>query len=91
MTRDIEIISESTAVVIPAFNAGRHLGGVLHDTARFIPETRIIVVDDGSDDNTQEIARKAGYLNVSYGTFECKHFRFRPWWQLEHFTIFPAS
>ncbi len=66
MTRDIEIIAERTAVVIPAFNAGRHLDGVLRDTARFIPGPRIIVVDDGSDDNTNEIARKAGVVVLGF-------------------------
>jgi glycosyltransferase involved in cell wall biosynthesis len=56
----VESVASRTAVVIPAFNAARHLGGVIRDTSRFIPLSRIIVVDDGSTDGTYETAARAG-------------------------------
>lgn len=49
------------AVVIPAFNAGRYLGEALNSVLRqsAVP-TQIIVVNDGSTDNTEAIARSFG-------------------------------
>jgi glycosyltransferase involved in cell wall biosynthesis len=46
--------------VIPAFNAARHLEGVIREASRFIPLSRIIVVDDGSTDETYETAVRSG-------------------------------
>lgn len=45
-------------VIIPSFNVGEYLGNVLRETKKFIPENKIVVVDDGSMDNTVEIARE---------------------------------
>ncbi len=48
-------------VVIAAYNEGRVIGDVIAGIRRFIkPEDEILVVDDGSADNTSEAARKAG-------------------------------
>lgn len=65
MTRDAGII-EATAVVIPAYNAGRHLREVVEDVARHVPLDRIIVVDDGSADDTAEVARAAGAVVIAH-------------------------
>ena len=45
-------------MVIPAFNAGRHLGGVVERVVRAAPEglAQILVVDDGSTDDTAVVA-----------------------------------
>jgi len=45
-----------TAVVVPAFNAGENLSGVISEISSIIPRDRIIVVDDGSVDNTSNVA-----------------------------------
>ncbi len=48
-------------VVIAAYNEGRVIGDVIAGIRRFIkPEDEILVVDDGSADDTSEEARKAG-------------------------------
>jgi glycosyltransferase involved in cell wall biosynthesis len=46
-------------VVVPAFNAARHLPGVVERIARADPPglDRIVVVDDGSTDDTARVAR----------------------------------
>jgi len=59
MTRDASII-ESTAVVIPAYNAARHLEDVIASVAAYVARERVIVVDDGSRDDTAAVARGAG-------------------------------
>ncbi len=45
-------------VVIPAYNEGERIAAVLQKTAQFI--SHIIVIDDGSDDNTSEKAQLPG-------------------------------
>ena len=57
------------AVVIPAYNAGAHIGGVLQRLALAGPElSRVIVVDDGSDDDTgARLQAWADRLSASYG------------------------
>lgn len=45
-------------VVVPAYNEGRVIGGVVEElVAR---GHRVVVVDDGSDDDTPAVARRAG-------------------------------
>jgi glycosyltransferase involved in cell wall biosynthesis len=66
MTGGIDAIEATTAVVIPAFNAGPHLAGVIDDTARRIPIQRIIVVDDGSTDDTRDVAEKKAVVVLGF-------------------------
>ena len=49
-----------TGVILPAFNAARHLDAVIAEIRALHPEIRILVVDDGSSDDTAETARRAG-------------------------------
>lgn len=65
-TQDVESIRTRTAIVIPAFNAAAHLAAVLEAASRFIPLSRIIVVDDGSGDGTGEVARRAGAIVLAH-------------------------
>ena len=48
----------SITVVIPAYNEGLVIGSVVLNTRQYA--AHVIVVDDGSKDNTSEIARLAG-------------------------------
>ncbi len=46
------------AVVIPAYNESTRVGTVVRDVLPYVE--RVIVVDDGSTDNTSAVAREAG-------------------------------
>jgi len=46
-------------VMIPAYNEEKHLGQVIQVANFFLP---VIVVDDGSVDNTEQISREAGAI-----------------------------
>ncbi len=48
--------------VIPSFNVERTLSEVISKVSQFVAPVHIIVVDDGSVDQTAEIARKAGVV-----------------------------
>jgi glycosyltransferase involved in cell wall biosynthesis len=48
------------AVVIPAHNAARTLGELISSVSRQVPPENIFVVDDGSTDETELIARDLG-------------------------------
>ncbi|MED5599758.1 MAG: glycosyltransferase family 2 protein [Actinomycetota bacterium] len=49
-----------TAVIIPAFNEADALPGVLAELVRHNPDHDLVVVDDGSTDDTAVVARAAG-------------------------------
>lgn len=53
---------DDLAAVIPAYNAGRHLAGVIERVAHHVPRERIVVVDDGSSDDTRAVAERAGVV-----------------------------
>ncbi|HEU4366354.1 MAG TPA: glycosyltransferase family 2 protein [Candidatus Krumholzibacteria bacterium] len=50
------------AAVIPAYNAGAHLVAVIERVARYVARNRIVVVDDGSADDTRAVAERAGVV-----------------------------
>ncbi len=49
----------SVTVVIPAFNEEKTIADVIHRVRQYVPEARILVIDDGSSDATAlEAARR---------------------------------
>lgn len=52
----------SLLVVMPAFNEAKSIGNVIQDIRLHIPNASILVVDDGSKDNTAKVAEST---NVS--------------------------
>ncbi|WP_456423330.1 HAD-IA family hydrolase [Thermococcus sp.] len=50
----------SSYVVVPAYNEEKTLGSVLEDLLRYFRRDEVIVVNDGSRDRTEEIARSYG-------------------------------
>ncbi len=61
-----EDILKHTAAVVPAYNAGRHLAAVLTELEKVIPPMRIIVVDDGSSDDTFRVAGGCGVCVIRH-------------------------
>jgi hypothetical protein len=64
---------ENLLVIIPAYNEGPHIAGVIEGVRAAAPNARIAVVDDGSRDATAAAAREAGAVvlrhpfNMGYG------------------------
>ena len=54
------------SIVIPAKNESRGLPDVLAELRRLHPDAELIVVDDGSDDGTGDLARRAGARVISH-------------------------
>src|SRR5262245_33056304 len=50
----------SVSIVIPAFNEGRTIGGVIGAALAQCPNAEVIVVDDASQDDTAQQAQAAG-------------------------------
>ncbi len=53
----------SVAVTIPAYQAAPSVGDVVERTLRILPD--VLVIDDGSDDDTAAVARQAGAEVIS--------------------------
>ncbi|MBN1354242.1 MAG: glycosyltransferase family 2 protein [Candidatus Omnitrophica bacterium] len=64
---------KQTIVIIPAFNEENAIGNVISKTKNTLENTDIVVVDDGSSDNTVNVARENGAgvlslgINAGYG------------------------
>ncbi len=55
-------------IIIPAFNEEKNLNELLDDLKTFVNKERIIVVDDGSEDETSTIAKEAGVMVITHKT-----------------------
>lgn len=62
----VELFKRS-AVLIPAFNAGNTLDALLVRLLQYVAPANVVVVDDGSSDNTAAIARLHGTQVISLG------------------------
>lgn len=63
---NLEWENKSICVLIPAFNAGRTITTVIHKVRNLAFETKILVIDDGSSDNTRQSAQRAGVTVISH-------------------------
>jgi glycosyltransferase involved in cell wall biosynthesis len=66
-------VVHDTLILIPAYNEAQRIGTVIQSVTRAQPEAAILVVDDGSSDDTAARARAAGArvishaMNLGYG------------------------
>ena len=56
-----------TLVFLPAWNEEQNLPPVLEELRRDLPDADVLVIDDGSTDDTAEIARTGGAEVLSFG------------------------
>jgi glycosyltransferase involved in cell wall biosynthesis len=56
----------SVSVIIPAFNEGESIGQIIRQINQLYPNYEIIVVNDGSNDHTAEVAKEAGAIVYSH-------------------------
>ena len=59
---------EPVSIIVPAFNEEKAIGTVLAALKALPLNAEIVVVDDGSSDNTANIAREAGVVVVQHPT-----------------------
>src|SRR5688572_29724417 len=58
-------MAEKVCIVMPAFNEGRSVRSVIGRVRTNMPKADIVVINDGSTDNTREEAEAAGALVLS--------------------------
>jgi glycosyltransferase involved in cell wall biosynthesis len=58
-------VDEDTCILIPAFNASGTLGKVIRDIRKYYGQAPIVVIDDGSTDNTGDIVRRLDVVLLS--------------------------
>lgn len=54
------MIANRTLIVVPAWNEAGSIGNVVREIRGELPEVDVLVVDDGSSDDTGDLARAAG-------------------------------
>jgi glycosyltransferase involved in cell wall biosynthesis len=54
------MITSSISIIIPAYNEAESIGSVVQQVRELHPQAEIIVIDDGSSDNTAQVAHSAG-------------------------------
>lgn len=70
MTKRLQRLEDSVAATIPAYQAAPWIGDLVRRTLKVLPE--VLVVDDGSDDDTAGEARRAGAEVISLPTNQGK-------------------
>lgn len=59
---DVDRAAPKISVVIPAFNEADTIASVISEIETLLPAAEVLVIDDGSADDTAENARKAGAI-----------------------------
>ena len=55
-------------VIVPAYNAGLTISELIQKVSKFIDKTNVLVIDDGSQDQTFTLAQKAGAVVLKHET-----------------------
>ncbi|MBI4176920.1 MAG: glycosyltransferase family 2 protein [Candidatus Aenigmarchaeota archaeon] len=57
---------KNVGILLPAYNEEKNIATVVREARRFLPSSKVVVVDDGSKDGTGKIARKEGAFVVAH-------------------------
>ena len=57
-----------TGILLPAYNEEKNIQIVIRDVKRYLPDSKIVVVDDGSTDKTNALAKKTGVIVIKHET-----------------------
>lgn len=49
-------------ILLPAYNEEKNIQAVIRDAKKFLPNSKIVVVDDGSNDRTFELVKRMNVL-----------------------------
>ncbi len=60
------MINQNITVIIPAYNEAAIIGDLVTEIKNLYPDFEIIVIDDGSDDETARVAQQAGATVYSH-------------------------
>ncbi|MFC1866783.1 glycosyltransferase family 2 protein [Thermodesulfobacteriota bacterium] len=60
------MIDTGVSVIIPAYNEAQVLGKIINEISALYPDFEIIVINDGSTDNTVSVAKEAGAIVYSH-------------------------
>ena len=58
--------NSDTLVLIPAYNAGKHLEELIPRTRAVVPDANLLFVNDGSTDNTLDILKRESVNYISF-------------------------
>ena len=67
------VVGMKTLVIMPAYNEEQNVGATVRGVRRAVPEADVVVINDGSRDNTTGVALSAGAtvlplpINLGYG------------------------
>jgi glycosyltransferase involved in cell wall biosynthesis len=53
-------------VLIPAYNEAERIGGIIENVRRVVPGVPVLVVNDGSKDDTSSVSRMSGAIVVTH-------------------------
>lgn len=56
----------SVTILLPGYNVARHLDALVADLRREVPDAELLLVDDGSADDTAEVARRLGLTVIEH-------------------------
>ena len=68
LCREDRLMDKASTVVIPAYNEAEVNGEVVGELVRRAPGVKVLVIDDGSKDDTAAVAERAGATSVTSAT-----------------------
>ncbi|MDI6798727.1 MAG: glycosyltransferase family 2 protein [Candidatus Aenigmarchaeota archaeon] len=59
---------DKIGVLLPAYNEEKNIQTVIKETKKYVPNSTIVVVDDGSTDKTSDLAKKSKVVVLRHNT-----------------------